>query len=101
MNVREVNTQTDINPVLIAIFRQSMALELGLKPRTDKEMEDFRPGYYMDLNGNLAVVNSVNKEEDGESIEFSGDIDTVFEDNELANEVNKQSVDYWEYLGPL
>ncbi len=101
MNVREVKTQTDISPIFIAMARKVMASELGLKPRTEKEMEDFRPGYYMDLNGNLAIVNSVTKEEDGGSIEILGDIDTVYGGSELANEINIRSVHYWEYLGPL
>lgn len=87
---------------MVEATAQFMASRFGLEARPQEEWKNMKPGYYMDLNANLAVVNEIEAVFDkkrGHGIKLDADVLPV--DSDLQNTANHMGVVFWEYLGEL
>ena len=86
--------------MIIQVMVEVRAEELGLTKRSIEEVMKMKPGYYMDLNCNLAVVKSIKPGvEDGrEGMTIDVDVQSA---GALGDLINQEGIPYWEYLGEL
>lgn len=86
--------------MIAQVLVEVRAEELGLKKRTEKEFLKMKPGYYMDMNCNLAVVKEIKPlvENGREGMTIDADVVSAGIFNDL---INQEGIPYWEYLGEL
>ncbi len=86
--------------MITQVMVELRAEELGLKKRTHKELLKMKPGYYMDMNCNLAVVKEIKPlvQEGREGMNIDADVISAGMFSDL---INQEGIPYWEYLGEL
>lgn len=90
--------------MIFDVWARQKAKELGMKRRTEAEMTQMKPGYYMDINANLAVINKVKAIKDpkrGTGLDIDADVQTS--GNTLDDGANStaEAILHWEFLGDL
>lgn len=86
---------------LIQSVIDNKANDLKMVKRTPEEMKQMQPGYYMDLNANLAIVTKITPVEKEGREGFEMDADVVGSGVFLFDFANINALNYWEYLGEL
>ncbi len=87
--------------LILVTMASRMAYELGLVKRTDEEVMEMKSGMYMDLNGNISILffEKVPREDGHEELKVGMHLCKTGE--QMFDLVNRLSIQYWEYLGPL